>query len=148
VRHSLPQRCSRWLLTLHAHFGENIPVTHAFLSSLLGVRRAGVSVTLEALQRQDLVRQRRGRINVTNPSRLEEYACDCKRRHFVSEHPIMPQLLREPPIRTASRTPANDVATLLAQSKSAIEVSRRLIGETWRLRSSALRVLAGSRLLS
>jgi hypothetical protein len=149
IRHSLAQRCSRWLLTLHAHFGEDIPVTHAFLASLLGVRRAGVSVTLEMFQHQDLVRQHRGRINVINASSLEEYTCDCERGHFVSQHPIMPRLLlqREPPIRTASRTPANDVATLLAQTNSAIEVSRRLISDSWRVRSLALRALAGTRLL-
>jgi hypothetical protein len=150
VRHSLSQRCSRWLVTLHAHFGESIPVTHAFLASLLGVRRAGVSVTLEMFQHQSLVRQHRGRINVINPSRLEEYACDCERGRFLTKHSIMPQLLqRDPPIRWAqSRTPTDDVATLLAQSNSAIEVSRRLISETWRLRSSALRVLTGNSSLS
>ena len=46
--HPLLQRCCRWLLMTHDRVdGDELPLTHEFLSYMLGVRRAGVT---EALQ--------------------------------------------------------------------------------------------------
>jgi CRP-like cAMP-binding protein len=145
LRHSLPQRCSRWLITFHQHFGQNVPITHAFLASLLGVRRAGVSVTLERFQQLGMVRLQRGRISVINSSLLAKYACDCCGGHMLSEHPISARSLEgELEVQVLpAKSPARrtDVVTLVAQSNAAIEASRRLMRETWRLRSSALQVI-------
>ena len=77
AHHSLSERCARWLLRLHAHLGPVLPVTHAFLATMLGVRRAGISVTLENLQRAGLVRQRRGSIEVLDAMAMRSLACSC-----------------------------------------------------------------------
>jgi CRP-like cAMP-binding protein len=77
AHHSLPERCARWLHRLHAHLGPVLPVTHAFLATMLGVRRAGISVTLESLQREGLIRQRRGSIEVLDGVALRHHACPC-----------------------------------------------------------------------
>jgi CRP-like cAMP-binding protein len=77
AHHSLSERCARWLLRLHARLGPVLPVTHAFLATVLGVRRAGISVTLESLQRAGLIRQRRGSIEVLDAVALRGYACSC-----------------------------------------------------------------------
>jgi CRP-like cAMP-binding protein len=77
AHHSLAGRCVHWLLRLHARLGPVLPVTHAFLATMLGVRRAGISITLEVLQRSGLVRQRRGSIEVLDSVALASYACPC-----------------------------------------------------------------------
>jgi hypothetical protein len=44
---------------------------------MLGVRRAGVTVAMGALQSADIVRYTRGRVHVVNRPRLEESSCGC-----------------------------------------------------------------------
>ena len=47
ARSHIDQRLSRWILMAHDRTSDTIPLTHEFLSLMLGVRRAGVT---EALQ--------------------------------------------------------------------------------------------------
>jgi len=77
ARHVLPGRCAHWLLTLQARLGDTLPVTHEFLASVLGVRRAGVTVTLQGLQRDGAIRQQRGSIAILDIERLRHAACSC-----------------------------------------------------------------------
>jgi Crp-like helix-turn-helix domain len=47
ARSRLDQRLARWLLMAHDRLGTNLlPLTHEFLSLMLGVRRAGVTEAL------------------------------------------------------------------------------------------------------
>jgi hypothetical protein len=55
-------------------------MTHEFLSMLLGVRRAGVTVAAGALQKAGYVHYAKGRIQITDGAGLEAAACDC---HFI-----------------------------------------------------------------
>jgi hypothetical protein len=49
----LDARLARWLLMCHDRLGcDEVPLTHDFLSIMLGVRRAGVTVSLHILEGQ------------------------------------------------------------------------------------------------
>ena len=77
-RHHIEQRLARWMLMAHDRSeGDGFPMTHEFLSMMLGVRRAGVTVAAGALQRAGLIRYERGRMTVTDRPGLEAGACDC-----------------------------------------------------------------------
>ena len=80
ARHELPGRLARWLLMSRDRIdGDDLPMTQEFLSTMLGVRRAGISVVANALQTQGLIRQSRGRITVLDRAGLEGKACTCYR---------------------------------------------------------------------
>ncbi len=64
-RAKLEERLARWLLMAHDRADtEEVPVTHEFLSIMLGVRRAGVTVALNLLEDRGLVRGERGAVAI------------------------------------------------------------------------------------
>jgi CRP-like cAMP-binding protein len=76
--HSLERRCCRWLLISHDRLGtDDLPLTHEFLSLMLGTRRASVTEVLQPLQQRGLIRTSRGKITVVNRRGLEETSCEC-----------------------------------------------------------------------
>ena len=56
---------------------ETLPLTHEFLSIMLGVRRAGVSEACGALSAGGLIDNSRGRIRIADPEGLERASCEC-----------------------------------------------------------------------
>ena len=77
-RHHTDQRLARWLLMAHDRArADEFPMTHEFLSMMLGVRRAGVTVAAGQLQKAGLIRYERGCIEVTDRPGLESAACEC-----------------------------------------------------------------------
>jgi CRP-like cAMP-binding protein len=65
ARAQIDQRLARWILMAHDRIGDDtIPLTHEFLSLMLGVRRAGVTVALQSLKRQKLINTGRNQIIV------------------------------------------------------------------------------------
>jgi CRP-like cAMP-binding protein len=78
--HTLEERCARWLLmTDDRVHSEEFELTHEFIAHMLGVRRAGVTVTLALLQRAEIVRYARGRMTILDRDRLEATSCECYR---------------------------------------------------------------------
>jgi len=78
--HSVERRCARWLLISSDRIrSDSVPITHEFLSSMLGVRRVGVTTTLGKLERSGLVRSERGRLTIIDRPALEGAACECYR---------------------------------------------------------------------
>jgi CRP-like cAMP-binding protein len=77
--HSIEQRCARWLLMAYEHVGPEMPMTHEFLASMLGVRRAGVTTAAGELQRAGLITYRQRSITIRDPEGLVALACECYR---------------------------------------------------------------------
>lgn len=86
ANHGIEQRLARWMLMAHDRAeGDEFPMTHEFLSMMLGVRRAGVTVAAGVLQRAGYIHYDRGRMAVTDRPGLEAAACECHgtvRREF------------------------------------------------------------------
>jgi CRP-like cAMP-binding protein len=79
-RHTLPERLARWLLTAHDRASsDQLPLSHEFLSMMLGVRRAGVTVALGTLRAAALIRNTHGQVNVIDRPGLEAASCECYR---------------------------------------------------------------------
>ena len=71
----LDVRLARWLLMAHDRIGDDtLPLTHEFLSLMLGVRRAGVTETLHVLRERGLISYGRGQIGVKDRKGLERAA--------------------------------------------------------------------------
>ena len=77
-RRPVEQRLSRWMLMAHHRSeGDEFPMTREFLSLMLGVRCAGVTVAAGALQKAGLLRYGNGRMAIADRPGLEAAACDC-----------------------------------------------------------------------
>ena len=76
----MEKRCARWLLmAMDRTQSDSIPLTHEFLASMLGVRRAGVTTTAGELQRSGLIRYHHGQLTIVDREGLEATACECHR---------------------------------------------------------------------
>lgn len=76
--HSVKQRLGRWLLVAaNAMDSSELPLTHAVLAQLLGIRRASVSECLETFERAGIIRNSRAAITLDDRSQLENLACSC-----------------------------------------------------------------------
>ncbi len=76
--HTIEQRLARWLLLTHDRVEQNeFAITQEFLSRMLGVRRAGVSVAANTLREMRAIDYRRGRVVVRDRPGLERASCEC-----------------------------------------------------------------------
>jgi CRP-like cAMP-binding protein len=76
--HLVSERCARWLLmSADRVHSADFPLTHEALATMLGVRRAGVSVAAAELQAAGYLSYRRGRFHMIDPAGLESAACEC-----------------------------------------------------------------------
>lgn len=79
-RHTQPERLARWLLTARDRAtSDRMPLNHEFLSMMLGVRRAGVTVALGTLKAAALIRNTHGQVTVVDRPGLEAASCECYR---------------------------------------------------------------------
>ena len=75
VRAELPERLARWLLMSHDRApGNDMAITHEFLATMVGTRRAGVTEALHILVSKGFIDTERGRITVVNRKGLETEA--------------------------------------------------------------------------
>jgi CRP-like cAMP-binding protein len=78
--HSLEQRCARWLLSAQDHaMKDDLPLTHEFLSGMLGASRQATGVIIERLENALLIRTSRGTLRILNRQGIERLACECYR---------------------------------------------------------------------
>jgi CRP-like cAMP-binding protein len=72
---TIEQRLARWLLMCSDRIdGNEVPLTHEFISMMLGVRRPGVTVAVEQLVTNRLIANRRGIIVVEDRAGLQRLA--------------------------------------------------------------------------
>jgi CRP-like cAMP-binding protein len=78
ARAHIDQRLARWILMAHDRTGtKTLALTHEFLSLMLGVRRAGVTETLQSLKRQKLIDTGRNKIMLRDRKGIERIARGC-----------------------------------------------------------------------
>ncbi len=78
--HLLEHRLARWLLEAQDRINSNeLRLTHEFIATMLGVRRAGVTQAAQNLQDRGLIQYSRGRIHIINQGGLEAFSCECFR---------------------------------------------------------------------
>ena len=76
--HPVDERLARWLLMTHDHApGDLFEMKHEFLATMLGVSRSVVTRAAGRLQKEEMIRYTRGRVNVLDRGRLEAMACEC-----------------------------------------------------------------------
>lgn len=76
--HPSNERLARWLLMAHDRVaGDELLLTHEFLSTMLGVRRPAVSLAAAALEQAGLIQYGYGRICILNRAGLERASCEC-----------------------------------------------------------------------
>jgi CRP-like cAMP-binding protein len=72
-RSKIEERLARWLLMAADRLDNGeLPLTHEFLAMMLGVRRPGVTVAIQELERDGLISRRRGRIVIVDRRALKK----------------------------------------------------------------------------
>ena len=101
--HPLEERYSRWILMADDRVGGGeFMLTQDYSAQMLGVRRAGVTITAGSMSKSGLISYRRGRIVVLDRERLEEVACEC----YGVVNAELRRLLGYGPRRPADQSPS------------------------------------------
>jgi len=88
--HNMEERCARWLLLTHDSASQDtFPLTQDFLSAMLGVRRATVSVTTGMLKKAGLIRYVHGKMTIIDRAGLESRVCDCYKSGIMAYNLIL-----------------------------------------------------------
>lgn len=93
VTFDIEARLARWLLMMTDRIEmDEIPLTHEFLSAMLGVRRPGVTVATHVLEGTGAIRARRGRIEVRDRDKLLELAGDSYHAGVIEHERLMAEI--------------------------------------------------------
>lgn len=76
--HTLSKRCARWLLMSRDRVGrDSFTLTHEYLATMLGVRRAGVTEVAGELQTIGAIYYSRGKLTIVDAEKLLTASCSC-----------------------------------------------------------------------
>ena len=89
--HRVESRMCRVLLDASArsHQGSRLTLTQEELANILGVQRSTIAVASAALQRNTLIRSRRGSIDILDFRGLEAAACSCRQTIAFAQQEIL-----------------------------------------------------------
>jgi hypothetical protein len=75
VHHQVEARVARWLLMCHDRIdGDEIMLTHDFISMMVGAQRTSITVSLHILEGVGMIRAQRARVTITDRAKLEDIA--------------------------------------------------------------------------
>lgn len=75
--YTIDVRLARWLLMCHDRVdGDELHITHEFLSMMLGTQRSSTTLAVQALEGLGLIKARRGRITILDREGMEAAADD------------------------------------------------------------------------
>jgi|TARA_R100000501_G_scaffold17610_2_gene33065 CRP-like cAMP-binding protein len=93
--HHVDERLARWLLMCHDRIdGDEIALTHEFLSLMLAVRRPSVTTALHVLEGNRLIRSERGCVTIRDRAALEDFASDAYGRPEAEYEKLLKPLRR------------------------------------------------------
>jgi CRP-like cAMP-binding protein len=76
--HSVDGRLAKWLLMCADRAqSKELPLTHEFIATMLGSRRAGVTEASCKLKEAGLIRYKRGDVTIIDRAGLEAVSCEC-----------------------------------------------------------------------
>ena len=76
--HNAKQRLARWLLmTADRADSRELPLTHEFISFMVGGPRSAVTEAASALRASGAIDYRRGLLTIRSMPRLRQHACEC-----------------------------------------------------------------------
>lgn len=76
--HAIEQRLAKWLLIIRDRIDtDELHLTQDFLSHMLGVHRPGVSIVVNALEVDGLIKHSRNYIGIPDHAGLLERSCEC-----------------------------------------------------------------------
>jgi len=76
--HTTEQRLAKWLLGVRDRINsDTIELTHDFISQMMGIRRAGVTVAIGNLSFGGVITHARSAVTIIDRERLELRACEC-----------------------------------------------------------------------
>ena len=75
AHHRIESRLARWLLMCHDRIdGDDVHITHEFMSKMIAAQRTGVTLTLHVLEGEGMIRSKRGQITIIDREKLEHLA--------------------------------------------------------------------------
>jgi CRP-like cAMP-binding protein len=99
--HSVEARLCRWLLQARDRTANDmLPLTQEFLAQMLGVQRTTVTLVEGVLQTAGLIKHHRGRIQLLDPERISDAACECYATARKNYAVLLPET--EPPQQAGS----------------------------------------------
>ncbi len=76
--HTISERLARWVLTCHDRIQcDRMPLTHEFLSQMLGAPRTTVTLAAGILHEAGCIDYSRGHVTIKDRPKLEQIACEC-----------------------------------------------------------------------
>lgn len=100
-RSSLVERLARWLLMIGDRMGPTFRITHEFLSTMLAVRRSGVTEALQGLESKGMIVNTRGTIQIVSRELLVGASSGNNGRAELEYQRLLPNALGTNKVRGA-----------------------------------------------